>query len=70
MGTDVAAAAREAEARAAAEALLGVTAYCPLCRQICWLARRTSAQDALVHHTVTEASVRARLAYAQAGIGK
>jgi len=42
---------RAAEEWAATHVLAGATAYCQVCRRVCWLARSPSAQAALMQHT-------------------
>jgi len=64
LGLHVPDAAQQAEAHAAGGALLGVSAYCGRCRQVCWVTRSTDAQEALERHSMAEAAARALLAYA------
>lgn len=52
LGPDVAVASAAADAWAAEHVETGCTAFCTTCRRVCWLARRDSAQAALLEHTV------------------
>jgi len=52
LGTDPAHSQRTADEWAATHVVAGATAYCPVCRRVCWLARSECAQAALVQHTV------------------
>jgi len=52
LGTDPAHSQRTANGWAATNVVAGATAYCAVCRQVCWLARSECAQSALLEHTV------------------
>jgi hypothetical protein len=43
---------RTASEWAASNVVAGATAYCAVCRRVCWLARSECAQAALLQHTV------------------
>jgi len=70
LGLNVAASAKDANEKAASEALIGMTSYCTQCAEVCWLARSTSAQEALVTHAVMGRNIRALREYALPGIPK
>lgn len=52
LGMDPAQTQRAADEWAASHVEAGATAYCSVCRRVCWLARSECAQSALIQHSV------------------